>query len=170
MAFHRRMAVVCHAVGLPLAVLGAAYLDSQREGLTVPLRVAVQWGRAGRPPDPGGRPRPVDVLGSAPSMTKRPARQDLIVVGIGSTLRGDDRVGLDLVRRVQEHFGGELACLELSQPEVALAERLAGFDELLVVDAAVGQGDLPLHPGRAAGQRSAGAVGRASPRTSSTGA
>jgi hydrogenase maturation protease len=76
-------------------------------------------------------------------MTKRLARQDLIVVGIGSTLRGDDRVGFDLVRRVQEHFGGELACLELSQPEVALAERLAGFDELLVVDAAVGQGDLP---------------------------
>ena len=76
-------------------------------------------------------------------MASRRARQDLLVVGIGSSLRGDDRVGLELVRRLQEHFGADLSCLELYEPDVALAERLAGFAELLVVDAAIGQGDEP---------------------------
>jgi hydrogenase maturation protease len=76
-------------------------------------------------------------------MTGRRARRELIVVGVGSSLRGDDRVGLELVRRVREHFGADLVCLELLEPDVTLAERLAGFEELLVVDAAVGQGDVP---------------------------
>ncbi len=76
-------------------------------------------------------------------MIGRRARHDLLVVGVGSSLRGDDRVGLELVRRVRERFGAGLVCLELNEPDVSLAERLAGFEELLVVDAAVGQGDQP---------------------------
>lgn len=85
-------------------------------------------------------------------MAPREARQDLFVVGIGTPLRGDDRVGIELVRRLREHFGPGLACLELYEPEIALAERIANFEELLVVDAMAKASPaafelVPLSPG-----------------------
>ncbi|MCP3953035.1 MAG: hydrogenase maturation protease [Desulfobacterales bacterium] len=63
------------------------------------------------------------------------ARNDMLVLGVGNPLRGDDGVGIELVRRLREHFGAGLNCEELLAPDVILAERIAAFDHLLIIDA-----------------------------------
>ncbi|MBI9086014.1 MAG: hydrogenase maturation protease [Desulfobacterales bacterium] len=63
------------------------------------------------------------------------ARKDLLVLGVGNPLRGDDGVGIELVRRLRAHFGPSLNCKELLAPDVILAERIAAFDHLLIIDA-----------------------------------
>ncbi len=69
-------------------------------------------------------------------MTKKP-RNDILVVGVGNSLRGDDGVGLYLVRRLGEWFGGRLNCMEANDADILFAEQIAGYDELLVIDAMV---------------------------------
>ena len=64
------------------------------------------------------------------------ARDDLLVVGIGNPLRGDDGVGLLLIERLRQHFGDGLACEELFQADILIAEHLTHRRALLVVDAA----------------------------------
>lgn len=64
-------------------------------------------------------------------------RTDILVVGVGNSLRGDDGVGLHLVRRLGEWFGGRLNCFEANDADILFAEKIAGFDELLVIDAMV---------------------------------
>jgi hydrogenase maturation protease len=70
------------------------------------------------------------------------ALDDLLVVGIGNPLRGDDGVGLLLTERLRRHFGGALACEELFQADILVAGRLVQRPRLLVIDAAV----LPGRP------------------------
>jgi hydrogenase maturation protease len=70
------------------------------------------------------------------------ALDDLLVVGIGNPLRGDDGVGLLLLERLRRHFGAGLACEELFQADLLVAERLSRRPRLLVIDAAV----LPDRP------------------------
>jgi len=68
-------------------------------------------------------------------VTSGTARSDLLVVGIGNTLREDDGVGIVLAARLAAQFGGALACRELFAADLGLAEELGGFAELLVLDA-----------------------------------
>ena len=65
----------------------------------------------------------------------------LLVIGVGNPLRGDDGVGLVLVRRLQAHFGSRLPTLEMMAPDVAWTERIAACRELLVIDAAAAAAD-----------------------------
>ena len=68
----------------------------------------------------------------------------LLVIGVGNPLRGDDGVGLVLVRRLQAHFGSRLPTLEMMAPDVAWAERIAACRELLVIDAAADAAAAPF--------------------------
>jgi hydrogenase maturation protease len=71
-----------------------------------------------------------------PSVDGR-ARENLLVVGVGNTLREDDGVGIDLLRRLRRRFGPSLTCMEVYELDIVLAETIAGFSELLVIDARV---------------------------------
>ncbi len=71
-------------------------------------------------------------------------RNDLLVVGIGNTLREDDGVGLELVGRLNSHFSEGLNCLEVYEADIVLAETIAGFSNLLIIDALVIDDDLPF--------------------------
>lgn len=72
------------------------------------------------------------------------ARRDLLVVGVGNPVREDDGVGLVLAQRLAAHFGPSLACLELFQADVGVAEQAAGFEHLLVIDAREGREGKPF--------------------------
>jgi hydrogenase maturation protease len=71
-------------------------------------------------------------------------RQELLVIGIGNTLREDDGVGIELVSRLREHFNAGLNCLEVYEPDIVLAETIAEFDDLLIIDALVIPENLPF--------------------------
>jgi hydrogenase maturation protease len=77
-------------------------------------------------------------------MNGKAARQDLLVIGIGNSLREDDGVGLELIRRLREHFGPGLNCLEVHELDIVLAETLSRYKELLVIDARVAEDDEPF--------------------------
>lgn len=62
-------------------------------------------------------------------------RKDLLVLGVGNPLRGDDGVGIELVRRLGAHFGADLSWDALLVPDVILSERIAAFEHLLIIDA-----------------------------------
>lgn len=64
-----------------------------------------------------------------------PQDHHLFVVGIGNPLREDDGVGLYLVERLQAKFGVGFHGVIVYEPDIALAETIASFDTLLVVDA-----------------------------------
>jgi hydrogenase maturation protease len=64
---------------------------------------------------------------------------DLVVIGVGNTLREDDSVGLVLVRRLAAVAGGRLVCVEASGPDLLHAELVSGFARLLVIDAWVSE-------------------------------
>jgi hydrogenase maturation protease len=73
-------------------------------------------------------------------------RPDLLLVGVGHPLRGDDRVGLEVVRRLSALLGPGLDVEEAYEADILLAERMSHFREVLVVDAAPANGDgAPFH-------------------------
>jgi hydrogenase maturation protease len=76
-------------------------------------------------------------------MKKPDVREDLLVLGVGNPLRGDDGVGIELVRRLGEYFGPGLNRDELLAPDVILAERIAPYGHLLIIDALASSGDAP---------------------------
>ncbi len=64
----------------------------------------------------------------------------IIVIGIGQTMRGDDAVGVEAVRRWQEAFRetasrSEIAVQFNELPGLGLLNLLEGFDAALIVDA-----------------------------------
>jgi len=65
------------------------------------------------------------------------ARDNIYVLGIGHPLRRDDRVGLELVERLAAHFTGGFHGQAIYEMDVGLSETLAGYEHLLVIDAAV---------------------------------
>ncbi len=73
-----------------------------------------------------------------------PHRNNLLVIGIGSPLREDDRVGLYLLERLKEHFGEGFHGMTVYEPDIALAETIASFSTLLVVDALVSETEEPF--------------------------
>ncbi|MCP4146228.1 MAG: hydrogenase maturation protease [bacterium] len=69
-------------------------------------------------------------------------RKDLIVIGVGNTLREDDGVGIVLLKRLKEHFGSDLKCIEAYGPDISFAEEIAEFDNLLLIDALPVEGEV----------------------------
>ncbi len=70
-------------------------------------------------------------------------KTNLLVIGVGNTLRQDDGVGINLVRRLKSCFPPGLNCIEVYEPDIILAQEIAGFDNLLIVDAVVAEDDKP---------------------------
>ncbi len=70
-------------------------------------------------------------------------KTNLLVIGVGNTLREDDGVGINLVRRLKACFPTGLNCIEVYEPDIILAQEIAGFDNLLIVDAIVAEDDKP---------------------------
>lgn len=62
-------------------------------------------------------------------------RKEILVLGIGNPLRGDDAVGIHLVERLIRHYGERLDAMVVYEADIALAETFAGYRRLLVVDA-----------------------------------
>jgi hydrogenase maturation protease len=58
------------------------------------------------------------------------------VLGVGNAYRGDDGVGLAVVRRLHGRVPGDVALLELEQEPTRLLDAWADVDVALVVDAA----------------------------------
>ena len=58
-----------------------------------------------------------------------------LIVGVGNPIRGDDAVGIRLAERLQKHFEPDLDCIILLEPDMALAEKISAYDELIVIDA-----------------------------------
>ncbi|MCP4349590.1 MAG: hydrogenase maturation protease, partial [Desulfobacterales bacterium] len=66
-----------------------------------------------------------------------------LVIGVGNTLREDDGVGINLVRRLKACFPSGLNCIEVYEPDIILAQEIAGFDNVLIVDAVAAEDDRP---------------------------
>lgn len=70
-------------------------------------------------------------------MNKDEPRKDLLVIGVGNTLREDDGVGIYLVNRLNNHFSFRLNCIEVCEPDIILAQKIAEFENLLIIDAII---------------------------------
>ncbi len=75
---------------------------------------------------------------------KDESRKDLLVIGVGNTLREDDGVGIYLVNRLNNHFSFRLNCMEVYEPDVILAQKIAEFENLLIIDAMIMDNDSPF--------------------------
>lgn len=67
----------------------------------------------------------------------RPEASYTLVLGLGNDILGDDAIGLRVIRALAEHLGDHprIALKESSEMGLALLDLVAGFDDLLVVDA-----------------------------------
>jgi len=64
-------------------------------------------------------------------------RDDLIVIGVGNTLREDDGVGIFVAGLLNDFYDSRLNCFEVSAPDVLLSHQISEFNRLLIVDAMV---------------------------------
>ncbi|MDT8422254.1 MAG: hydrogenase maturation protease [Desulfuromonadales bacterium] len=64
-----------------------------------------------------------------------PPRRDIMVIGIGNPLRGDDAVGLYLLERLSKHFSGDFRGIIAYEADIGLAEEISSYPELLIIDA-----------------------------------
>ncbi len=62
-------------------------------------------------------------------------REEILVIGVGNTLREDDGVGVHLVRKLKKSFSDRLNCIEVYEPDILLAEEMAEYAEVLIIDA-----------------------------------
>jgi hydrogenase maturation protease len=61
-----------------------------------------------------------------------------LVVGVGSTIRGDDGVGVEVVRRLRDRVtDDQVDYIELGTAGLALLDRVEGYERLILVDAIV---------------------------------
>lgn len=69
------------------------------------------------------------------------SRFNIALVGIGNSLAGDDGVGPEVLRRIQERRGGDerLLFLHLDSDLFALADHLALADHFIFLDAVAGE-------------------------------
>jgi hydrogenase maturation protease len=58
-----------------------------------------------------------------------------LIIGIGNEYRGDDAVGLIVVRRLKEHLAGSPTVLEQSGDGAALMEAWQGAEKVIIIDA-----------------------------------
>lgn len=81
-------------------------------------------------------PAPVPGTASVPGTMSAPAG-GILVVGVGNTLRGDDRFGIEVARRLQAiELPSAVRVTETGIAGISLVqELLAGYDGLIVIDA-----------------------------------
>jgi hydrogenase maturation protease len=66
-----------------------------------------------------------------------------LVVGVGSTIRGDDGVGVIAARRLRASLrSGDVDVIELGTGGLTLLDHVAGYDRLIVLDA-IASGGAP---------------------------
>ncbi|MCP4677795.1 MAG: hydrogenase maturation protease [Deltaproteobacteria bacterium] len=59
-----------------------------------------------------------------------------LIVGVGSTIRTDDGVGVHAVRRLQGHIQSEdVDTIELGTGGLSLLDHLDGYDRVIIIDA-----------------------------------
>jgi hydrogenase maturation protease len=61
-----------------------------------------------------------------------------LVVGLGNTIRGDDAIGIQVVRALREryaHLAEEVDFKEIEEAQVNLLEFLAAYERIIIVDA-----------------------------------
>ena len=66
----------------------------------------------------------------------------ILVVGYGNPLRGDDRLGLYVVERLEEHNIPDLQTRCYQQLQLELLEEILNFQKVILVDAGNGPEDL----------------------------
>ena len=61
----------------------------------------------------------------------------LLVLGLGNTILGDDGVGISVVREIRKSWKERpfVECVEASLGGIVLLDLIAGFDEVIVIDA-----------------------------------
>jgi hydrogenase maturation protease len=75
---------------------------------------------------------------------RRAPRPDLLIIGAGNTLRGDDGAGVTLVNRLKEYFGPDINAMAVNEPDILLAEKMAAFAEVVIIDAIAAEGGEPF--------------------------
>jgi len=81
----------------------------------------------------------VKTVASSRFTTTRAMPSDLVVIGVGNTLREDDGVGIALIRRLEALAAGRMECVEAHGPDLLHAELIARFARLIVIDAWVSE-------------------------------
>jgi hydrogenase maturation protease len=69
-------------------------------------------------------------------MKRKPGVRSVLVVGIGNPDRGDDGIGLLVVRQLAGRVSDDVMILERSGDVLALIDDWAGYDAVILVDAA----------------------------------
>lgn len=72
------------------------------------------------------------------------ARPDTLVVGIGNPLREDDRAGIEVVERLEAHFAGGMKAMVVYEPDICLAETMAQYSRVIIVDAIASDQGAPF--------------------------
>ena len=62
-------------------------------------------------------------------------RDDILLIGVGNTLREDDGVGILLLHRLKKFYSTPLNAIELTEPDISLTRDIAAYPNLLVIDA-----------------------------------
>lgn len=75
---------------------------------------------------------------------RKNCRNDILIIGVGNTLREDDGIGILLARKLKDEFSGELPCIESYEADVLLAEEMSGYREVLIIDAVRAEDNTPF--------------------------
>lgn len=68
-------------------------------------------------------------------MSPSPGRAEVLVIGCGNPLRGDDGVGPEVVRRLAARGVPHLRCIDAGTSGVDVVLAMRGHDEVVIVDA-----------------------------------
>lgn len=71
-------------------------------------------------------------------------RRDIMVIGIGNPLRGDDAVGIHLLQRLSKHFTSDFKGIIAYEADIGLAEELSSYPALLIIDALAASCEPPF--------------------------
>lgn len=67
----------------------------------------------------------------------------ILILGIGNTIRGDDGLGVYLVRRLREILPQRFEIKELATAGLDLVEAVSGYDKVILIDAIQNPGGEP---------------------------
>ena len=62
-------------------------------------------------------------------------KNQILVLGIGNTIRGDDGIGIHLVRKLKQILPQKYQIKELSTAGLDLMDAISGFSEVILIDA-----------------------------------
>ncbi|MBU0983144.1 MAG: hydrogenase maturation protease [candidate division Zixibacteria bacterium] len=65
----------------------------------------------------------------------------VLIIGLGNSLRRDDRVGEEVVRRIEAHYrdSSDVEAFHCHQPTPELSEQMSRFETVVFVDAGIGR-------------------------------